>query len=125
VSVVAGVGLLAGCAATPGPAAAVSPPAAEVAATTGADGVQRVTVTVSDALQYSPSTITARTGTLLVTFVADASPHTLGFETLGVETGNVNPRASTTITVHLDHAGTFEFDCDYHPSMTGALIVHG
>ncbi|HEY8490626.1 MAG TPA: cupredoxin domain-containing protein [Dehalococcoidia bacterium] len=35
----------------------------------------------------------------------------------------VNPGASSTFQVQVDRAGTYEFRCDFHPEMTGTLIV--
>jgi plastocyanin len=113
--------LVSGCGQAPAAA-----PAAPVtaAAVTGADGVQRITVTGDDALQFTPSTVTAHRGRLVITFtVVGSSPHTLGVEDLDAETGNVNAHTSRTLTVDLTAAGDYELECDYHPLMRGRLVV--
>lgn len=90
----------------------------------GADGVQHVTVDGTDALTFAPNVIDAHVGTIAITMkVTGTTPHTLTFDDLHLGTGYVAGHASKTLIVHVTKAGTYSFDCDYHPYMTGTLVV--
>jgi plastocyanin len=90
----------------------------------GADGVQHVTIDGTDALTFSPNVINAHVGTIAITMkITGTTPHTLTFDDLRLGTGYVAGHASKTLTVHVTKTGTYSFDCDYHPYMTGTLVV--
>ena len=103
--------------------------AASGTAAVGADGVQRITVTADDTLRFDPAQILARPGTLVITFkVLGNAPHTFGVEGVlpdgtSADTGNINGHNETTLTVKLASDGKYTYECDYHPSMLGTLVV--
>lgn len=97
------------------------------AAASGA--VQQVTVHTTDLLRFQPSTITVHTGTVRITLIDDgAYPHDMSLPTQHVTSHTVTGTPGeqrTTVTLHLDHPGTYPFLCTYHASagMRGELIV--
>lgn len=93
--------------------------------TTGDAGAQVVTVDLTSALSFVPNTVTAKIGT--VTFTVSNTgqvPHNMEFgdKALG-KTATVNGKTSTTLKVVFDKAGTFTFQCTFHPGMTGKVVV--
>lgn len=96
---------------------------------TDARGVQQVTLHATDSFRFSPSTVTAHTGRLRITFVDDGSyPHNISFPTMHLTSSTVsgNPgQDTTTLTVALPRAGTYSFFCTYHSSagMKGQIKV--
>src|SRR5262249_20284481 len=96
-----------------------------VPATAGADGVQRITITMGDDLRLHPSLVLAHPGTIEFTFRnTGAIPHDIEFSagTSG-GTGNLNAGASATVRVSVTAPGDYPFPCVYHPSsgMVGTL----
>jgi plastocyanin len=136
---VAGVYALSGCAVWgpeggPGgsgmkrPAVAASADTGAVDAVRGDDGVQRATVTLTDGLRFTPSTVRARPGTVELTFVNDgATPHDVTVQDgAGTpDTGNLNGGARATVRVTVTEPGRYPYPCLYHASsgMTGVLLV--
>lgn len=58
------------------------------------------------------------------TLSLDGSSHTVTFSPasgLGISSGGINPGGSFTAT--FNQAGSFSYACDYHPSMTGTIVV--
>ena len=104
---------------------APNPPTATPAvAVRGPDGVQHVTVDGTDALQFVPNVIDAKVGTIEITMkVTGQTPHTLTFDSLHQDTGYVAGNSSGTLKIKITKAGVYHFDCDYHPYMTGKLVV--
>jgi plastocyanin len=113
---------MSGCATDPpAPNSSSTPPAT---AQPGTDGVQHVTIDGTDALTFTPNVIDAHVGTIAITMkVTGTTPHTLTFDDLRLGTGYVAGHASKTLIVHVTKSGTYSFDCDYHPYMTGTLVV--
>lgn len=95
------------------------------AAASGPADAQTVTVLGNQQLKFEPSTVTARVGTLALTFGLDGStPHDLKFDD-----GSVGPAfpvitgAPKTQTYTFAHAGTYTFVCTLHPGMAGKVVV--
>jgi len=81
-----------------------------------------VAVTI-EAFQFSPSELKVPRGTT-VTFVnKDATPHTVTPKVPGSfqKTGRILSGASKTVT--FDKAGTFDYFCEIHTTMTGMVVV--
>jgi plastocyanin len=62
-------------------------------------------------------------GTALTVTNRDSASHTWTAEDGTFDTGTL--RQGDTATVTLDAAGTYEFRCDFHPSMGGSITVIG
>ena len=109
-----------------GIAAGNEPTEVPVGATVGADGVQRVDVTVGDDLRFTPSLVRARPG--IVEFVfhnVGTTPHDIRVEPGTGATGNLNGGQTRTVRVTVDQPGQYPFPCLYHISsgMQGTLEV--
>lgn len=115
----------------PGAAGAAQPTTvastAPVRAEKGADGVQRVTVTIGDDLRLHPDTIVAVPGTIAITFRnTGVSPHDMSVDTpTAAGGGNINSGAQVTVTVTATQPGSYPMPCAYHETsgMTGTLHI--
>ncbi|MFG1920949.1 cupredoxin domain-containing protein [Cryptosporangium sp. NPDC048952] len=132
----AGVLVLAGCASWgpeggPGgigrsvaPAATATSAAPAVAATRGADGVQRITVTMTDELKFEPDRVRAQPGIIEFRLQnVGVTPHDM---TVAETTaGNVNGGQTVTLRVTVEKPGEYPFPCVYHAEsgMRGVLEV--
>lgn len=102
----------------------------EVQATTGPDGVQRITIQATDTLHFQPAAVRAHTGTLEIT-VHDAgvTPHTFTFPVPppGIAPGagidNLNGGQTRTFRLTITTPGRYAFQCAYHATngMRGVL----
>lgn len=73
---------------------------------------------------FSPSTIAARAGDVIVFTNNDTVPHTVTQATTGGDGFRSDPIApGTTYTLTIDEPGTYEFFCEFHPAMTGTIIA--
>jgi plastocyanin len=130
------VGFLAGCSlwgpeGGPGGAgigaASPSATAAVALATPGADGIQRIEITVGDDLRFIPSHVRAHPGVIELSFRnSGQTPHDVrvaGPATAG--TGNVNSGETRSVRLTVDRPGTYPFPCLYHETsgMIGTLEV--
>lgn len=102
------------------------PTQAPVETTVGADGVQRIDVTVGDDLRFAPSFVRARPG--LIEFVfhnRGTVAHDIRVEPGTGATGNVNGGQVGTVRVTVEQPGRYPFPCLYHVSsgMQGTLEV--
>ena len=78
-------------------------------------------VTATTASVFSPSAVTRPAGdTIYYTF--ESVQHNVVFDTQG-NPGNVPNTASATVKRKFPTAGTFNYHCSIHPSMTGTVTV--
>ncbi|GAA1764323.1 cupredoxin domain-containing protein [Luedemannella helvata] len=94
----------------------------------GDDGVQRATITLTDGLRFSPSTVRARPGTVELTFVnSGGTAHDIAVRDAGAtaDTGNLNGGQQGTVRVTVTAPGRYPFPCLYHASsgMVGTLVI--
>lgn len=97
---------------------ASSPPAATSAPTNTGE----VRLTVKD-FAFSPATLTVRPGEKIEVVNQDSEAHTVtSTEGKTFDTGSIPGGGSATLTSPSD-TGRYSFDCTFHPSMKGTLIV--
>ena len=65
----------------------------------------------------------ATAGSSAVVTNNDGATHTFTAEDGSFDTGRLDPDATATVT--FGEAGTVEFFCQIHPSMTGSLVIEG
>jgi plastocyanin len=75
--------------------------------------------TVAD---YEPATITISAGDAVEWMNEDSCPHTATPDGGPDGTGNI-PAGDTSDPVTFDEAGTYAISCDYHPQMSGEVVV--
>jgi plastocyanin len=119
-----------GTAAAAAPAAAVAPaPATATAAETPADAAQgaeapaaaEVPVDIRD-FAYSPDPLEIAVGDTVTWTNQDAVPHTAtGQDRDVLQSGTIPPGAS--FSQGFSEAGEFGYFCEFHPNMTGTIIV--
>ncbi len=71
--------------------------------------------------RYTPKHITVHKGQAIVFFNASNADHTVTASTNAFNSGNIATNASWTYTP--TKAGTFHYNCIYHPYMHGILTV--
>ena len=87
------------------------------AATTG-----QKTYTVSIvSYAFQPSTMTVPRGTSVTWRNTASITHTVTSNTGAFNSGNLSPGA--TFTHQFSQAGTYQYHCNIHPSMTGTIVV--
>ncbi|MCF6507786.1 hypothetical protein E9549_10280 [Blastococcus sp. MG754426] len=99
----------------------------------GADGVQELTIQVSDDYVFTPATVTVapRPLRLTVQSVADELTHGFRFtpggnpQDITEEISVIGPGRSETVEFEVDEAGDYLFDCSFHIGMgqTGVMTV--
>ncbi|TQS45658.1 cupredoxin domain-containing protein [Cryptosporangium phraense] len=96
-----------------------------VAATAGPDGVQRISVSMTDDLKFVPDHVEARPGVIEFRLQnVGVTPHDM---TLDDRTaGNVNGGETVTFTLTITKPGRYPFPCLYHAEsgMRGVLEVN-
>ncbi len=86
---------------------------------------QTATVVGNARLKFSPSTITAKAGTLALTLQIEGGvPHNLVFDadTIGEDINTIS-EGSATGTFEFPKAGTYDFVCTIHSGMDGKVVV--
>jgi plastocyanin len=74
-------------------------------------------------MAFSPSTITVTAGTTITWTNKDAATHNVTSNTAGLFSSG--PISTNGTYPHLfNTAGTFQYKCTIHPSMTGTVIVN-
>ena len=68
---------------------------------------------------FSPASVTAAVGDTIVFHNRDGAPHTATASDGSVDTGRINPGASGQFDIV--NAGTIDYRCLFHPSMTGQI----
>ena len=73
-------------------------------------------------MSFSPATISVAAGTTITWTNKDAVAHTVTSSTGAFDSGSIaaNGTWSFTFTV----AGTYNYACSFHPSMTGKVVVN-
>jgi plastocyanin len=108
-------------------AASPSSAAAVAVATAGADGIQRIEITVGDDLRFAPSRVRAHPGVIELTFRnGGQTPHDIRVAgPAAVGTGNVNSGETRSVRLTVERPGTYPFPCLYHETsgMVGTLEV--
>lgn len=102
-----------------------APPATAVA---GPDGVQRVTIDVSDALRFVPAEIVMKPGKLVVSVQnKGAVPHTFDVKSLSESSGAIDGHALKSITLTANQPGRYQIICAFHVAegMVATLVVQG
>lgn len=79
-----------------------------------------VNVQISD-FTFKPETINIKPGTTVTWVNTDNAPHTITSNDGSWDSGKMNKSAEYSHT--FDKAGTFEYSCAFHSSMTGSVIV--
>ena len=97
--------------------AAETPEAADDAAAAG----QEVPVDIRD-FAYSPNPVEVAVGDTVTWTNQDQVPHTATAEDRGVlQSGTISPGASFSQT--FEQTGEFPYFCEFHPNMTGTIVV--
>jgi plastocyanin len=93
----------------------------------GAGGQQTVAIDMTDDLTFVPNVIRAKVGTLALTAKnVGRIPHNLQFADASKgKLSTVKGRATGTLTVTFDTAGTYRFTCTFHHGMDGEVVVKG
>lgn len=84
------------------------------------DTVETEEVKISN-FSFQPSTIQVKPGTSVNWLQQDNTPHTVTSQKGLFDSGNLSKGESFEFT--FENAGTYEYDCTIHPSMTGTVIV--
>ncbi|MBI2849484.1 MAG: cupredoxin domain-containing protein [Chloroflexi bacterium] len=71
--------------------------------------------------EFVSSTITVPVGATVTWTNRDLAPHTITSQTALFDSGTMSRDATFSYTFKQD--GTFEYFCDYHPLMTGKVVV--
>lgn len=93
----------------------------------GSGDAQSATVDMTDELTFQPNEVKAKVGTLALTAKnVGQIPHNLVFNDAALgKTDTIDGKASATLKVRLDKAGTYRFTCTFHSGMDGQVVVTG
>ena len=97
-----------------------SPPATAEATPEGDDAGGGTVVPIAQ-FAFDPASISVAVGTTVTWINNDTVPHTVTATDGSFNSGNLNPGESFSFT--FESAGTFDYICNYHPNMTGTVIV--
>lgn len=78
------------------------------------------TVTIAG-FAFDPSTVRVRVGDTVTWSNQDSTAHTATALDLSFDTGTID--SGQTASVTFDKAGTFEYMCGIHPTMSGTVVV--
>lgn len=70
---------------------------------------------------FRPSTFMVTVGTTVMWTNQDSAPHTATARDESFDTGRLDQDQSAEVT--FETAGTFEYFCEFHPSMEGRVVV--
>jgi plastocyanin len=82
----------------------------------------QVTVHATDAMAFTPNSVTVRPGGK-VEFEFGSVAHTVVFAAIAGAPAEIPSSASTTVERAFASAGTFAYHCTIHPGMGGTVIV--
>jgi plastocyanin len=106
---------------TPAPAAPAATETPAPAATTAPAQAAEVPVDIRN-FSFSPNPVEVPVGGTVTWTNQDQVPHTATSDQRGVlQSGAIAPGSSFSQT--FDTAGTFNYHCEFHPNMTGTIIV--
>ena len=93
--------------------------------TSGPAGSQVVRLEMTSALTFVPNHVRARVGQVTITAANTGQvPHNLVFDDASIgKTGTVAGKTSANLTVTFARAGTYTFQCTFHPRMAGTVAV--
>ena len=86
---------------------------------TGSTGAEEVTVDIKDFAFGDPLEIAV--GTTVTWTNLDSAPHTVSQKGGGFQSGKLDEGATFSFT--FEEAGTFDYFCEFHPNMSGTVIV--
>jgi plastocyanin len=86
-----------------------------------ADSNQKTHSIVIRSFQYVPAKLVVQQGDTVVWTNEDIVPHTATAQGKGLDSGSIGARQSWRYTA--DKKGTYAYDCTFHPSMKGTLVV--
>ena len=91
----------------------------------GATGAQTATVGMTDKLQFAPTTVNAKVGTVTLDVKNEGqTPHNLTFDDTALgRTKTVGGKETQALKVVFDKAGTYTFVCTFHSGMNGKVVV--
>jgi len=89
----------------------------------GGGGSASVSLVAED-LKFSPSSLSAASGSSIEFTNEDDAKHSFTAEDAGIDE-EVDAKASTTVDLSGVEAGSYEFVCKFHPDMKGTLEVTG
>lgn len=115
-----GAGMTATPATTPSASPVASPDAAARANDDGkaATGAQAVQI---HNFSFGPGTLTIPAGTIVTWTNLDSVAHTATADNGAFNSGNIAPNDS--FSFRFDTPGTYVYNCSYHPSMQGTIVV--
>lgn len=94
--------------------------AASVAPSEASGGATATAVSIKD-FSFDPAGLTAKVGQEVTWTNAGSAPHTVTFDTGGVESGTLS--AGSTFKHTFDAAGTFTYHCSIHGAMQATITV--
>jgi plastocyanin len=80
------------------------------------------TVAATPSLAFTPATLQVAAGDV-VTFAFGSVAHNVHFTTAGAPADIGGSQANVSITRTFPTAGTYNYQCTIHPSMTGKVVV--
>ena len=85
-----------------------------------AGGATGNAVSIED-FKFGPAALTAKVGQEITWTNKGGAPHTVSFNSGGVESGTLS--AGATFKHTFDAPGTFDYHCNFHSSMTATVTV--
>jgi plastocyanin len=81
-----------------------------------------VVITITGGMLFTPNPASVRVGQTVAWHNGDSITHTATQDGGGFDTGGI-PGGATSAPVTMGSAGTLDYHCSIHPSMTGTLNV--
>ena len=100
--------------------ASAAPTTASAAPSTAGGGATGTAVSIID-FAFDPAALTAKVGQEVTWTNSGAAPHTVTFDTGGIDSGNLSPGGTFKHT--FDAAGTFSYHCNIHSIMKATVTV--